>query len=220
MVIIKDNKWEKIIVSHLPLNLRRPFPKLQQQALALALQKWVALSIEDSLRTVAKDPNLRLVGEWSINFKGKKFVGAVRQQEVDVWLSNSHAGLLLAVDPKHFQSRDSLQKNWKNGHNDLVAFATNLHERFPMCAVGGFISFPLNTATQAILHQMKGICERSIPREKPLNAYGKFEGFGLAIYNEKGRLIWPFEPDSQLKPALAFRSLANALFSRTLAVLP
>lgn len=126
---------------------------------------------------------------------------------------------MLAIDPKHFQSADSLGKNWKNGHNDLVAFATNIHERFPLCAVGGIISFPEWAAEPQALKQVHSICARSLPRERPLNAYGKFEGFALAIYSTEQNLIWPFKPDSPLKPEIAFGALSIALYSRTLALL-
>ena len=146
-------------------------------------------------------------------------LGGVRWQEVDVWMTNSEAGLVLAVDPKHFQSADSLNKNWKNGHNDLVAFATNLHERFPGCALGGIISFPLEAASAQLLKQMHGICGRSTPRERPTNAYGKFEGFGLATYDAHGHLAWPFAAHSPLKPDNAFDSLARAVYTRTIALL-
>jgi hypothetical protein len=112
-----------------------------------------------------------------------------------------------------------LRKNWKNGHNDLVAFATNLHERFPLCAVGGVIIFPEWAAAPNDLKQMHSICARSIPRERPLNAYGKFEGFALAVYEGSGNLVWPFRPDSPLKPGTAFTGLAGAIYTRTIALL-
>jgi hypothetical protein len=157
--------------------------------------------------------------DWQIVWKGKKnFLGGVRWQEVDVWVAKPETGLVLAVDPKHFQSKDSLGKNWKNGHNDLVAFATNLHERFPLCAVGGVIAFPEWAATKETLDQMHGICSRSIPRERALNAYGKFEGFALVTYNASGNLVWPFPTNSPLRPSAAFSSLAEKIFSRTIAI--
>ena len=156
---------------------------------------------------------------WRIHHKGKDFLGAVRWQEVDVWAANAEAGLVLAVDPKHFQSQDSLKKNWKNGHNDLVAFATNLHERFSLCVVGGVICFPEWAAMSQDLKQMHSICGRSIPRERPLNAYGKFEGFALVVYDPYGNLTWPFKPDSPLRPDAAFAALARALYMRTVALL-
>jgi len=65
---------------------------------------------------------------------------------------------------------------------------------------------------------MHGICSRSIPRDRPLNAYGKFERFALVIYNAKGELIWPFEEDSNLKPGAAFQTLAEKVYSRTIAI--
>jgi len=144
----------------------------------------------------------------------------MRWQEVDVWMSDDLSGLVLAVDPKHFQSADSLSKNWKNGHNDLVAFATNLHERFPMCAVGGVIAMPEWASSESILRQMHGICSRSIPRDRPVNAYGKFEGFALVVYDERGELVWPtpLPPHSPLHPSSAFQTLAEKVYSRTLAI--
>ena len=107
----------------------------------------------------------------------------------------------------------------KNTHNDLVAFSSNLHERFPLCAVGGVIAFPEWAGSEAILKQMHGICSRSIPRDKPLNSYGKFEGFALVIYDSKGSLTWPFDKESPLNPSFAFRALAEKVYSRTIAVL-
>jgi hypothetical protein len=136
-----------------------------------------------------------------------------------VWLTNPETGLALAVDPKHFQSEKSFDKNWKNGLNDLVAFSTNLHERFPACAVGGFISFPEWATRPPSLRQIHSICARAIPRDRPLNAYGKFEGLGLAVYGADGHLVWPFKADSPLKPSRAFRGLAAALYTRTLSLL-
>jgi hypothetical protein len=103
--------------------------------------------------------------------------------------------------------------------NDLVAFATNLHERFPLCAIGGVICFPEWAATPRDLKQMHSICGRSVPRERPLNAYGKFEGFALAVYDAGGNLFWPFKPDSPLHPGAAFAALANAVYQRTVALL-
>lgn len=74
-------------------------------------------------------------------------------------------------------------------------------------------------ATLQDLKQMHSICGRSIPRERPLNAYGKFEGFALAVYDAAGKLVWPFKPDSPLKPSAAFGALANAVYQRTIALL-
>ncbi len=51
---------------------------------------------------------------------------------------------------------------------ELLAFATNLHERFPMCVVGGVISFPQWTAGESVLKQMNNICIEMIMRGKPL----------------------------------------------------
>jgi hypothetical protein len=146
-------------------------------------------------------------------------MGAVRKQEVDVWIAHPDAGLVLACDPKHLQSKDSLGKNWKNTHNDLVAFASNLHERFPLCAVGGVIAYPEWAGTPSVLQQMHGICCRSIPRDRPLNAYGKFEGFALVVYGGEGELTWPFENSSPLRPSFAFKALAEKVYSRTIAIL-
>ena len=112
-----------------------------------------------------------------------------------------------------------MKKNWKNGHNDLVAFATNLHERFPLCAIGGVISFPEWAATPQDLKQIHSICGRSTHRERPLNAYGKFEGFGVAVYGKDGHLVWPFKDESALKPSAAFLALAKAIYLRTIGLL-
>jgi hypothetical protein len=217
--------WSEIVKRHLVAGPAAALPKAEQQALAMALQEWAARCITwhlESLLAEQERGDLRhhiQKETWQVHHKGKDFLGAVRWQEVDVWLTNAEAGLVLAIDPKHFQSQDSLKKNWKNGHNDLVAFTTNLHERFPLCAVGGIIAFPEWAATAQDLKQIHSICGRSIPRERPLNAYGKFEGFGFAVYDAHGNLTWPFKPESPLKSGTAFVWLANAVYQRTIALL-
>ena len=217
MPTIEDQLWKKIAQPHLPAGPDAKLDKKQQQDLSVLIQHWVADCIQHYLTQLIEP---KILKDWSIVWRGKKnFMGAVRWQEVDVWIANPDAGLVLACDPKHLQSRDSLGKNWKNTHNDLVAFSSNLHERFPLCAVGGVIAYPEWAGSPTILEQMHGICSRSIPRDKPLNAYGKFEGFALVIYDSKGLLTWPFAPDSPLKPAFAFEALAEKVYSRTVAIL-
>ncbi len=224
MDTVERQLWNDIVSKHLAVSPEENLSKAKQQALALALQQWTAECISKHLEAIVGKEAEELLkkmkrNNWKINYQGRTFMGAIRWQEVDVWLSNDDAGLILAVDPKHFQSRESLNKNWKNGHNDLTAFATNLHERFPMCVVGGVISFPQWTAGESIRKQMNNICSRSIPRERPLNAYGKFEGFGLAIYDDKLNLLWPPKLNEALKPTNAFKTLANMVFTRTIALL-
>jgi len=225
MASIEDELWDKIVRKHVISGPDASLAKAEQQALADSLQEWTGASISAHLPEILKAQSRSDLldhikkEKWRIQHKGKSFMGAMRWQEVDVWMTNPEAGLALAVDPKHFQSQDSLRKNWKNGHNDLLAFATNLHERFPACAIGGVIAFPEWAASETNLKQMHGICARSIPRERPLNAYGKFEGFGLAIYDKAFNLVWPFHADSPLKPSAAFEALANAVYNRTLALL-
>lgn len=216
MSTIEDQLWKSIVKANLPSGETVALNKKQQQDLTVLLQNWVAECVKSHLSQLVEP---KILEEWLIVWKGKKnFLGGVRWHEVDVWISTPETGLVLAVDPKHFQSKDSLGKNWKNGHNDLVAFATNLHERFPLCAAGGVIAFPEWAATKGILFQMHGICSRSIPREKPLNSYGKFEGFALVIYNAEGNLTWPFAPNSPLKPSAVFPALAEKVFSRTITI--
>ncbi|MBI4216247.1 MAG: hypothetical protein HY687_02470 [Chloroflexi bacterium] len=220
-----EELWTQIVRTHLPIGPAATLTKAQQQALAVALQEWSSLCIraclEEIVQAQRRNDLYRQIGkvQWQINYRGKDFLGAVRVQEVDVWLTNPEAGLVLAVDPKHFQSSDSLKKNWQNGLNDLIAFATNIHERFPLCAVGGIISFPEWATSPQSLKQMHSICARAIPRTRALNAYGKFEGFALAIYDTSHKLVWPFSPDSLLKPDATFAALADALYSRTIALL-
>lgn len=222
---IEDRLWDEKVKKYLVSGPTNSLTKKKQQALAVGLQEWAATCISAHLNNILteqeRDDLMRYAEKegWQIHHRGKDFLGAVRWQEVDVWMTNSEAGLILAVDPKHFQSQDSLKKNWKNGHNDLVAFATNLHERFPVCSIGGVISFPEWAATARDLKQIHSICGRSIPRERPLNAYGKFEGFGLAVYSNNGNLVWPFRQDSPLKPSSAFLALAKAVYFRTMALL-
>lgn len=225
MATIEDKLWDRLVWGYLVAGPGKSLDKKEQQALANALQQWVAccitlhlriilreLSRTDLLRQIRKDP-------WQIHYRGSRFLGAVRRQEVDVWLYTDEAGLVLAVDPKHFQSQDSWRKNWQNGLNDLIAFATNLHERFPVCAMGGVIAFPSWFATDIDLQKMHGICLRSTPRERPLNAYGRFEGFAIVLYDESGRLVWRLPEDSPLRPQNAFRQLAEVIYARTVALL-
>ncbi len=225
MATIEDEWWGTIVKGYLATSPDVSLPKAEQQALAVALQEWTAECITTHLRVILADQERSDLEHhvqketWQIHHRDKDLLGAVRWQEVDVWMTNPEAGLVLAVGPKHFQSQDSLKKNWKNGHNDLVAFATNLHERFPLCAVGGVICFPEWAATPKDLKQIHSICGRSIPRERPLNAYGKFEGSALAVYDASGNVVWPFKQDSPLRPGTAFASLANAVYQRTIALL-
>jgi len=225
MATIEDAAWSRLVKARLAASPTTHIDKAEQQALAYALQEWTAHCIWQRLTALLKEHGekaalRRTEGPgWQIHHKGKDFLGAVRWQEVDVWLANPEAGLVLAVDPKNFQSRKSLEKNWKNGHNDLVAFATNLHERFPECAVGGVLVFPKWAASTQQLKQIHTICARSIPRERPLNAYGKFEGFGVAVYDNQGSLVWPFTRTSPLRPPIAFTALAQAVYTRTIASL-
>lgn len=217
MASTEDKLWQEIVAPSLPRGEQDSLSKSSQEALATSLQDWVAHCISAHIEELM-GKSLKEIG-WEIDSRGKTFLGAVRWQEVDVSIADAQSGLVLAVDPKHFQSKDSLQKNWKNGHNDLVAFATNLHERFPLCAVGGVLVFPQWTASEKVLQQMYGICSRSIPREKGTNADGKFEGFGLCVYDTEGKLIWPFPAqESPLRPQGAFLSLAERVCARTLAI--
>ena len=225
MGAIEERLWEEVVRRRLVSKPGASFPKKMQWALAMALQEWTArcigLHLESILKEKGREDLFRQLRRehWQINHKGKRFLGAVRWQEVDVWLANPVAGLALAVDPKHFQSQNSLGKNWKNGLNDLIAFATSLHERFPACAVGGVISFPSWAATESDLKQIHSICCRTCPRERASNAWGKFEGLGLAVYDEAGNLVWPFEPESPLVPNRAFALLGSAVCTRTLSLL-
>lgn len=188
--------------------------------LAQALQRWVADSVFDYLRDfmgVAGITNSTIIELFKPQSQGKPFLGAMRWQEVDVWVAQPEFGLALAADPKHFQSLDSLRKNWKNGHNDLIAFATNLHERFPMCVIAGVLVFPEWAAGPRELNQIEKICLRSIPREKALNAYGKFEAFAVVRYNQAGELNFPYDSLSPLAPGNVFRRLADTVVSRFVA---
>jgi len=222
-----EGLWNQNLKGKLPRSEGDSLTKAQQQAVAVLLQEWSSLCIKMYLDKILRSENRTDLQKevekvrWQINYKGKDFLGAVRVQEIDVWLTNPESGLVLAVDPKHFQSSSSLDKNWKNGHNDLVAFSSNMHERFPLCAVGAIISFPEWTASSTTLKQMHSICGRSVPRERTQDCFGKFEGFGLAVYDSSGSLIWPssFKEDSHLRPSHAFESLAEALYVRTIALL-
>ena len=71
-----------------------------------------------------------------------------------------------------------LKKGWQIQHKgkDFLGAVS-------LCSVGGVIAFPDWTASEDVLKQMVSICSRSIPRERALNAYGKFEGFALFTDN-------------------------------------
>lgn len=217
MATIEETLWEQLVKPKLPQGSDAAFPKAQQQALANALQKWTAQCILTRLNEMASNPKLYRNPDWQIHAHGREFLGAIRRQQVDVWLANPMCGLALAADPKHFQSRDSLKKNWKNGHNDLVAFASNFHERFPLCVIAGVIAYPEYAAVPTDLKQMESICGRSIPREKPTNAYGKFEAFALVVYDGNGDIVFPFQ-NELLKPSNAFAALSEKLLTRTIAL--
>ena len=219
MASVEEELWEEMVR---PLLMGQSAPALTkgpQMQLAGALQSWVARSIGDRLGAMlpAADVTGHALEHFTPKSKGRSFLGGMRWQEVDVWIAADDFGLALAADPKHFQSQDSLKKNWKNGHNDLVAFATNLHERFPMCAIAGIIAFPAHAAADTQLRQMERICERSIPRERPLNAYGKFEAFAIVRYSDVGALDFPFGASSELSAERAFSRLAEIVFSRFVA---
>jgi hypothetical protein len=122
MATLEDRLWEGIVKSYLVAGPAVSLPKAEQQALAVAIQEWTAHCITSHLQTVLSEQERSDLEHhvqketWQIHHKGKDFLGAVRGQEVDVWMTNAEAGLVLAVDPKHFQSQDSLKKNWRNGH--------------------------------------------------------------------------------------------------------
>lgn len=225
MVTIEDKLWNKYVRTYLVPAPGESLNKKEQQALANALQQWTACCITVHLKRILREESrtdllTKIRGEpWIIHYKGSRFLGAVRRQEVDVWLFTDDAGLVLAVDPKHFQSYNSWRKNWQNGLNDLIAFATNLHERFPTCAMGGVIAFPGWFASDHDMRKMHGICMRAIPRTQSSNAYGRFEGFAIVTYAEDGSLIWQLDDDSPLKPQNSFRALAEVIFARTIALL-
>ena len=181
MDTVEIRLWKEIVSSHLAESPEAGLTKAKQQALAIALQQWTASCITKHLENIVEGQaeilpkNIKKEG-WRINHNGRNFLGAIRWQEVDVWMSNDEGGLILAVDPKHFQSKDSLNKNWKNGHNDLTAFSTNLHERFPMCVVGGVISFPEWAATSLCVNYFPSLEEAKRTFEEISNDYGYAPG--------------------------------------------
>jgi hypothetical protein len=160
--------------------------KAVQMQISQAMQDWAAAEI-----------NLRLEG-FHVNLRAspnpKNFAGGWRVISVDVHVETPEHGLVLAVDPKHLQSKTSIGQNWRNTLNDLIAFAANFHARFPMSVVGGMIGFNRAEASQESLDEMYAILKRIAVREKPSDDFALLEAFGLIVYDCHPQRLSPDTP--------------------------
>ena len=139
-----------------------------QQQIAQYMQDWIAAEINRRLEN-------RGFSKLNAESKGHRFCGGWRGVSVDVHVSSRELGLVLAMDPKHLQSAESIKKNWKNALNDLVAFAGNLHARFPMCVVGGIFGFERSQVSSGLLKDMYGILRR-------VEQQGQLDVCGIVVY--------------------------------------
>lgn len=161
-------------------------PKGVQMQISQAMQDWAAAEI-----------NVRLEGlhvDLRASSKPKNFAGGWRAISVDVHIETEEHGLVLALDPKHLQSKESIGQNWRNTLNDLIAFAANFHSRFPMSVVGGMIGLSRAEATQDQLDEMYAILKRVAIRQKPSDDFALLEGFGLIVYDCHPRRLSPDTP--------------------------
>ncbi len=184
-----------------------------RSAIAQKMQDWVSSEINERLK--AHGSNLRASGN------AKYFSGGWRRVSVDVHIESPESGLVLALDPKHFQSLDSLGKNWKNGLNDLIALVANLHARFPLCVAGGIIGVEMSQISQEILDDMQEIIPRASGRAEPHEQEGRMEVCGLVVYScgaggPKFDVAVP-PPKSSLRVETVFDTAVNQLLERHVA---
>jgi hypothetical protein len=177
-------------------------------AISQSMQDWVSQEINERLEGYGSD--LRSVS------KGKRYAGGWRSVSVDVHIQKPEQGLILALDPKHLQSRTSVNKNWKNMLNDLVAFSGNLHSRFPSCVVGGIVAFNKSEATQDTLKEMYSIIDRVAVRQSQTEANDLMEGFAIVIYDcDRERLVPDTPPrHSKLRSDKMFERMAELVVRR------
>lgn len=182
--------------------------KTAQMGIARVMQSWAADEINQRLQR--HHITLRA------NSTGKKFAGGWRGVSVDVHIETVQHGLILALDPKHLQSKESVKKNWKNTLNDLLALASNIHSRFPICVVGGMIGFNKAESDQNMLREMYSILNHVAIRDKATEEYGFMEAFALVIYECDPISLSPNIPPrgSQLRAGAALDRLVNIFVQR------
>lgn len=147
--------------------------------IAEKMQDWVREQIEARLEERLDD---KAFGKLEISSVGKQYAGGWRSVSVDVHVRTEKTGLLLAADPKHLQSGKSIAKNWKNMLNDILAFAGNLHTRYPMAVVGAALGFSEAQAEESTLKEMYSIFERVATRTLPSDVATNLEGFAIMVY--------------------------------------
>ena len=177
-------------------------------AVSQEMQNWVAEEINERLE--ARGSNLRAES------RARRYAGGWRSVSVDVHINTQELGLVLALDPKHLQSRSSIDKNWKNMLNDLVAFSGNLHSRFPNCVVGGVVGFEIQQTDSSMLDEMYDIVKRVAVRERVLDPQDLMEGFAIVVYDcGRHRLVPDIPPiNSPLRASNMFERVADLVTRR------
>ena len=181
--------------------------KVQMQVVR-SMQDWV--SEEINRRLEAHGLEIRTKS------REHRFIGGWRSVGVDVHIGTREMGLILAVDPKHLRSMQSIRKNWKNMLNDLVAFSANFHSRFPMCVVGGVLGFEKSQATQEMLNEIYSILSHVAIRQKASDQHDLLEAFGLAVYECEPPRLSPSIPPPRhpLRCERAFDRIVELLIQR------
>jgi hypothetical protein len=177
-------------------------------AISSKMQDWVAEEIQQRLDTAG----LKL----KVESKQKTYAGAWRNIPVDVHVHTDSLGLAVAIDPKHLQSRESINKNWKNMLNDIIAFGANMHGRYPMCVVGAVVGFNAAEMDNSTLEDMFSIIGKVAIRESPSEQTALLEGLALVGYEcEPRRLsITTPRPASPFWYAKVFDRMAGLVVQR------
>jgi hypothetical protein len=182
--------------------------KKAQMAIAQAMQDWVCDEINQRL---AKHGS-----QLKANPKAHGYVGGWRTISVDIHIGESKFGLLLAVDPKHLQGQ-SVEKNWNNTLNDLIAFSANFHTRFPLCVVGGMIGFKRSDIKNPNkLKDMYSVVEHVATRDRPTDPLNLLEAFSFVAYecNPFGLSPNVPPPGSNLRADKAIDRMVDLLIQR------
>ena len=182
--------------------------KKVQMNVVRVMQDWVAEEMNERLEA----HGLKIRAE----SKERRYTGGWRNVKVDVHIGTRELGLVLAIDPKHLRSRESIRKNWKNMLNDLVAFSANFHSRFPLCVVGGVLGFEKTQATQEMLSEIYSILSRVAIRKQASDQHDLMEAFGLAVYECDPPRLSPSipPPRNPLRCKHAFDRMVELLIQR------
>lgn len=161
-------------------------PKSVQMQIQNTMQEWVAEQLRERLEAHS-------LSHLKVDPKRKSYAGGWRSVAVNVHIQSEELGLVLAVEPKHLQSNVSASKNWKNMLNDLVAFAGNIHSRFPMCVVGGVLGLSHDVGNK-VLEEMYSIVNKVAIRQTSIEPNNLLEGFGIIVYECSSPRISPAAP--------------------------